>query len=83
MGESYLKKFPQKEGEKINMSFLFKVLSVAQALSIQAHPNKELAKKLHAKFSDIYKDPNHKPEIAIALNDEFVGCYGFASAEVI
>lgn len=27
----------------------------------------EHAEKLHAKFPEIYKDPNHKPEIAIAL----------------
>ena len=31
----------------------------------------------------MYKDPNHKPEIAIALSDDFVACYGFASAETI
>ena len=60
------------------MAFLFKVLSVQKALSIQAHPNKLLAEKLHAKFPDIYKDDNHKPEIAIALNDDFIACYGFA-----
>lgn len=25
------------------------------------------AKELHSKFPDMYKDPNHKPELAIAL----------------
>lgn len=59
------------------------MLSVNTALSIQAHPNKELAEKLHAKFPDKYKDPNHKPEIAIALSDDFAACYGFAPAEKI
>jgi len=34
-------------------------------------------------FPDKYKDPNHKPEIAIALTDNFVACYGFASSETI
>lgn len=29
------------------LSYLFKVLSVNKALSIQAHPNKDLAAKLH------------------------------------
>ncbi|KYQ94168.1 mannose-6-phosphate isomerase [Tieghemostelium lacteum] len=47
--------------------FLFKVLSIRTALSIQSHPDSELAKQLHAKFPEIYKDPYHKPEIAIAL----------------
>jgi mannose-6-phosphate isomerase len=62
---------------------LFKVLSVRTALSIQAHPNKELAQKLHAEFPDKYKDPNHKPEIAVALSDDFMACYGFCSADKI
>lgn len=52
-----------------DLPFLFKVLSVETALSIQAHPNKILAKELFEKFPNIYKDPNHKPEMAIALTD--------------
>ena len=42
-----------------------------------------MAEKLHVEFPDKYKDPNHKPEIAIALSNDFVACYGFASAETI
>lgn len=42
-----------------------------------------MAGKLHANFPDIYKDPNHKPEIAIALSDDFMGCYGFVSNDLI
>lgn len=38
---------------------------------------------MHAKYPDKYKDPNHKPEIAIALSDDFMACYGFSSAEKI
>ena len=49
------------------LTFLFKVLSVQTALSVQVHPNKEEAVKLHAARPDLYKDPNHKPEMAIAL----------------
>ena len=67
----------------MSMPFLFKVLAVEKALSIQAHPHKELAQKLHAEFPDVYKDPNHKPEIAIALNDNFLACYGFCEAETL
>ena len=47
------------------LPFLFKVLSVNKALSIQAHPNKSHAEMLHSKRPEIYKDPNHKPEMAI------------------
>ena len=53
-----------------------KVLSVGKALSIQAHPDIALAKKLHAERPDVYKDPNHKPEMAIALT-KFEGLCGF------
>jgi mannose-6-phosphate isomerase class I len=31
----------------------------------------------------VYKDSNHKPEIAIALCDDFIGCYGFTSIDNI
>ena len=59
-----------------NLPFLFKILSVNKALSIQAHPNKELAAILHKDRPNVYKDPNHKPEMAIALTN-FEGLCGF------
>lgn len=59
-----------------DLPFMFKILSIRTALSIQAHPDRPLAQKLHAKFPDIYKDGNHKPEMAIALTD-FEGMNGF------
>ena len=43
----------KKYGGKL--PFLFKVLSINKALSIQAHPNKKLAEQLHA------KDPKNYP----------------------
>ncbi|XP_006628989.2 mannose-6-phosphate isomerase isoform X1 [Lepisosteus oculatus] len=64
------------------LPFLFKVLSVRLALSIQAHPNKELAARLHAQFPDHYPDNNHKPEMAIALTP-FEGLCGFRPVEEI
>ncbi|KPJ14523.1 Mannose-6-phosphate isomerase [Papilio machaon] len=51
----------------VSVPFLLKVLSIKKALSIQAHPNKEHAEQLHTLFPEMYKDPNHKPELAIAL----------------
>jgi mannose-6-phosphate isomerase class I len=57
------------------------VLSVAKALSIQAHPDKKLAEVLHALSPSTYKDGNHKPEMAIAVT-EFRALCGFACIEV-
>ena len=65
------------------MAFLFKLLAIDKALSIQAHPHKELAEKLHIERPDIYKDDNHKPEIAIALSDDFVALFGFLNEQGI
>ena len=47
--------------------FIFKVLSIAAPLSIQAHPNTSQAQALHVRDPEHYPDANHKPEIAIAL----------------
>jgi len=63
-----------KFGNKL--PFLFKVLSIGKALSIQAHPNKKLAEQLHAKDSKNYPDDNHKPEMTIAITP-FDGLCGF------
>lgn len=63
-----------------NLPFLFKVLSVRKALSIQAHPNKSLAEKLHHDDPFHYPDANHKPELAIALT-EFEALCGFRPHE--
>ncbi|KAI3333225.1 mannose-6-phosphate isomerase [Ustulina deusta] len=60
----------------LKLPFLFKVLSINKALSIQAHPNKKLAEKLHANDPRNYPDDNHKPEMAIAITD-FEGLCGF------
>ncbi|CAI9753486.1 unnamed protein product [Fraxinus pennsylvanica] len=59
-----------------SLPFLFKVLSVAKPLSTLAHPHKLLAEVLHKQQPDIYKDDNHKPEIALALT-EFEALCGF------
>ncbi|KAI9799764.1 MAG: Mannose-6-phosphate isomerase [Piccolia ochrophora] len=66
IGERYGQKLP----------FLFKVLSIRKALSIQAHPDKKLAEQLHAKDSENYPDDNHKPEMTIAITP-FDGLCGF------
>ena len=69
-----------KYGDKL--PFLFKVLSIAKALSIQAHPNKKLAGELHAKDPKNYPDDNHKPEMTIAITP-FEGLCGFRPLQEI
>jgi len=64
------------------LPFLFKVLSVNKALSIQAHPNKKLAEQLHARDPKNYPDDNHKPEMAIAITP-FEGLCGFRPLDEI
>merc|ERR1719232_671583 len=64
------------------LPFLFKVLSCGKTLSIQAHPDKSLAEKLHSENPSKYGDPNHKPEMAIALTP-FEAMCGFRRIEEI
>lgn len=72
--KDWLVKNPHALGDKVvqrwgrDLPFLFKVLSVAKALSIQAHPDKKLAKQLHQRQPHIYRDANHKPEMALAIS---------------
>lgn len=50
------------------LPYLPKILSIQNALPLQIHPNRDLASKLHEKQPDQFTDPNHKPEIAVALS---------------
>ena len=53
IGENVSGKFGRaKDG---NLPFLFKVLAIEKALSIQSHPDKATAEKLHVQQPDIYK----------------------------
>jgi mannose-6-phosphate isomerase len=76
MSTEITKKYDKK------LPFLFKVLSIAKALSIQAHPNKKLAEKLHARDPKNYPDDNHKPEMTIAITP-FEGLCGFRPLQEI
>ncbi|KAK3673502.1 Mannose-6-phosphate isomerase [Recurvomyces mirabilis] len=70
MSPAIAKRYEQK------LPFLFKVLSINKALSIQAHPNKKLAEQLHKSDPKNYPDDNHKPEMTIAITP-FDGLCGF------
>ena len=73
---------PMRDWLGSELPYLAKILSIRKTLSIQVHPNKVQATELHAKRPDIYKDPNHKPELAFALTD-FEAMCGFRSAQEI
>lgn len=69
IGKAVLSKFGA------DLPFLPKILSIAKALPLQIHPNKDMARKLHESDPDNFPDANHKPEIAVALSkfEVFVG----------
>lgn len=52
IGDRVVERFNASDG---NLPFLFKVLAIEKALSIQTHPDKRTAEKLHARQPDIYK----------------------------
>ncbi|MCU0597528.1 MAG: mannose-6-phosphate isomerase, class I [Desulfobacterota bacterium] len=74
------------------LPFLFKILSAAIPLSIQAHPDRAQARQGFARENRLrippddparnYRDDNHKPEILCALTS-FDGLKGFRKAEDI
>lgn len=71
IGEETLNKFGHSK-----LPYLPKVLSISKALPLQLHPNKEVSARLHKEQPDDFTDPNHKPEIALALG-KFEAFCGF------
>lgn len=69
-------------GEGVVLPFMMKVLSINSefGLSIQTHPDEDLAKVLHARDPQNYPDPFHKPEIGVALTPVSL-LYGFKPPE--
>lgn len=71
------------------LPFLLKILDVKQPLSIQIHPTKAEAEYGFAQEEQngvalnaahrVYKDRNHKPEMMIALSNDFWLLHGFKS----
>jgi mannose-6-phosphate isomerase len=72
------------------LPFLLKVLAAAEPLSIQAHPDREQARRGWRRENEEgipldaprrnYRDPNHKPELVCALGS-FVALKGFRPPE--
>lgn len=74
------------------LGFLVKFLAAGQPLSIQAHPTREHAREMFQRENDLglaldapnrnYRDPNHKPEILIAVTD-FEALSGFRAPDAV
>ncbi|KZT56126.1 mannose-6-phosphate isomerase [Calocera cornea HHB12733] len=79
LGAAHARAFPGST----HIPFLFKILSMAKALPLQAHPDKKLGEQLNARDSTEFVDDNHKPEIALAIKDGFRGFVGFRPVEQI
>ena len=94
IGDNVLTRFADAGASDGNLPFLLKILAIGKALSIQTHPDKKMAERLHAEQPKIYKgtlmsslgvckklivglsDPNHKPEMALAITP-FTAMCGF------
>ncbi|KAF8386050.1 hypothetical protein PRIPAC_75192 [Pristionchus pacificus] len=66
--------------DNVHLPFIMKVMSIDRTLSIQAHPTKEQAVRLHARDPVNYPDEHHKPELAYALTQFELLC-GFRPAK--
>jgi len=80
-------------GKQARLPFLLKILAAAAPLSIQAHPNPEQAIEGFARENAAglaitdparnYKDDKPKPEMIVALSDQFEALVGFADARLV
>ena len=52
-----------------SLPFLLKILCCTEPLSIQSHPDKATAGRLHKACPEQFPDANHKPEVLYALSD--------------
>jgi len=64
------------------LPFLFKILTIASPLSIQVHPSKVKAEKLHKEYPLRYPDASEKPEIGVAIRETKL-LIGFRPLEAI
>ncbi|KAI6186549.1 Mannose-6-phosphate isomerase domain containing protein [Aphelenchoides besseyi] len=53
--------------DEVHLAFIMKIMSIDHTLSLQVHPTKEQAARLHKSDPLNYPDRNHKPELAYAL----------------
>lgn len=54
LGNKIMTRYPSSASDG-SLPFLFKILSIKKALSIQAHPDKQLAERLNKERPEVYK----------------------------
>jgi len=79
--------------EALNFSLLVKLLAASQPLSIQVHPDSHQARKGFEQEDSLgidpedpqrtYQDTSPKPELIIALSDEFHALWGFVPTALV
>jgi mannose-6-phosphate isomerase len=79
--------------EALNFSLLVKLLAASQPLSIQVHPDSHQARKGFEQEDSLgidpadpertYKDTSPKPELIVALSDDFYALWGFVPAPLV
>jgi mannose-6-phosphate isomerase len=72
----------REDVDEVHLPFIMKIMSIKHTLSLQVHPNKEQAARLHKRDPKNYPDRNHKPELAYALTRFELLC-GFRPASEI
>lgn len=75
------------------LPFLLKVLGIGKPLSLQAHPNRAQAIEGFERENALgiqrtapernYRDTNHKPEVVVALSDDFSALAGFRALDEV
>eukprot|EP00916_Digyalum_oweni_P025026 GHVL01041320.1.p1 GENE.GHVL01041320.1~~GHVL01041320.1.p1 ORF type:complete len:429 (-),score=39.09 GHVL01041320.1:2454-3740(-) len=65
---TFAQTYPSFVGNNSSLPYLMKILSVAKPLSLQVHPDRELAAELHKTDPIVFSDSNHKPEMTVALS---------------
>ncbi|WP_322409589.1 mannose-6-phosphate isomerase, class I [Microbacterium invictum] len=84
--DAWLAEEGRSVGAPERLPYLLKLLAAASALSIQAHPTTAQAQEGFAREDEAgipvdaahrtYRDLNHKPELIVAVSDEFVAMAG-------
>ncbi len=72
----FLGEITSKKKDSRTLPFLCKILAASIPLSIQAHPDHEMAMQLHNNAPSLYHDNQQKPEIAVCL-ENFSALIGF------
>ncbi|HKT57105.1 MAG TPA: mannose-6-phosphate isomerase, class I [Microbacterium sp.] len=91
LGDSRWSDVAEWEADHDPLPFLMKLLAAEAPLSLQAHPSAEQARAGYRRENELgipldspdrnYKDPHAKPELIVAISDDFEALCGFRPVE--